>query len=214
MSLRDNTFKNLQEELAKKGYYINDTWYFIEKKSSSYKEVLPLLLKYIPLFDEKKDKEGLIRGISVKGFREAVPILLDEYRKTSFSGLRWVIGHALFIIQDRSIAKEIIVLLEEKPILDPHPKEFEKYDFYIKPPEVSAKETLLAALGATRDPQALPVLLKYLQNPEYAMFAMNGLKFFADPKLIPYLEPLRESSHTQTRNKAKKFIEKLEKMKK
>ncbi len=149
-----------------------------------------------------------MRSISIKGFTDAVPVLLDEYKNTKHSSLKWAIGNALWIIGDKSIADEIIQLLKEEREVEDIPKDLPKD---IKPPEVSAKETLLWALGATRDRKAIPVLLKYLQQENFTGHALEGLKYFKDPSIIKKIEPALKHPMEWVRKKAERLIARLKK---
>ncbi len=177
--------QKLYKELADSGWNIDNTWFFTNVKSGTYNEVLPILVKYIPLIDDTNAKDGLIRSVSIKGYKDAVSILLSEYKKTHLSSLMWSIGNALRIIKDKTIVVELIELLEKKTIYNDLPL---KVSFEVKNPEVIAKENLLPALGATKDLRALPVLREYIKKPEFAVFALEGLKFFKNRKeLLPDL---------------------------
>ncbi len=198
-------------ELRKVGYDIKDTYYFVNNEDPS-PEVIKIILKYIPLIDNSVYKEGLIKSISVKGIKDAVPILLNEYRKSHNSQTMWIIGNALWAIQDNAIADEIIELLDSEFVLEDQDGSLENTDD-IKPTVVRAKETLLWALGATKDKKAIPILKKYLTDELLAGHALEGLKYFKDPQLIPDVKSLLKHEKKWVRDKAKRYINRLEKLK-
>lgn len=210
--LSKNDQKNLDKmfsELRSLGYKIDDAYYFANYKGD-YKNALPILLKYIEEIEDPVQKEGIVRSVSVRGFTESVPVLLREYKKARKSSLKWAIGNALWIIGDKSIADEIIQLLEEEGEVEDMPKNWPKD---AKHPEVSAKETLLWALGKTQDRKAVPVLLDYLHREWFTGHALEGLKYFKDPSLLDVkkIEPALKHPMGWVRKKAEKLMAQFKK---
>lgn len=192
-------------ELKAVGYEVDDPSYFVER-AKPYKDALPILLKYIPLVEETFEKDVLIRASSVKGNYQAVPVLLDEYKKSSNESLMWTIGNALWLIGDQTIVGQLIELLESNIKVDQLPDNMPEG---LQSPEKAAKETLLWALGKTRDPKAIPVLKKYLQVEGLEGHALEGLKYFKDPDLIPFVTPLLTHQKSWVRKNAERFIKSL-----
>ena len=171
-----DTFAELIEELRGLGYNIQNA-VDLELLNGRYqKSALSVILRYIPLIDDRRKKDALISLVALPGFVEATPILLDEYKKNTDSNILWVIGNTLLIIGDKTIALELIDLLEHKKNID-HPADWPDVP---KTPELIAKEMLLWALGKTRDPRALPTLKKYLREGPSETFALEGIKYFDD----------------------------------
>lgn len=201
--------KDLQSELSALGYGFTSIWDFVNSKDV-YRSALPVLLKYLPLIEDGNTKEGIIRALTIRGYMNASQLLIKEYKKTSDAGIKWVIGNALNQIAKGFTADDIIALLESQAL----PTSFRKLaNNEIKDPKVSAVETLLWSLGRTKDRKALPVLKQYLTIDDLAGHALEGLKNFSDASLIEHVKPLLQHDKKWVRDKAKRFIKKLEKKK-
>ncbi|WP_185218131.1 hypothetical protein [Sphingobacterium mizutaii] len=94
---RAKEYKGLIDELADLGIKINSIWDLVNSKSK-YPKAIPVLMKYLPLVNYVRNKEGIVRALTVpeaKGL--VVQLLVKEYMQLPIDkeNLRWVIGNAV-----------------------------------------------------------------------------------------------------------------------
>jgi HEAT repeat protein len=94
---RAKEYKGLIDELADLDIKINYIWDLVNTKSK-YPKAIPVLMKYLPLVSYVRNKEGIVRALTVpeaKGL--LVPLLVKEYLQLPIDkeNLRWVIGNAV-----------------------------------------------------------------------------------------------------------------------
>ena len=94
---RAKEYKGLIDELADLDIKINSIWDLVNTKSK-YPKAIPVLMKYLPLVSYVRNKEGIVRALTVpeaKGL--VVPLLVKEYLQLPIDkeNLRWVIGNAV-----------------------------------------------------------------------------------------------------------------------
>jgi len=94
---RAKEYQGLIDELANMGIKINSIWDLVNTKSK-YTKAITVLIKYLPLVNYVRNKEGIVRALTVpeaKGL--AVPLLVNEYLKlpNDQENLKWVIGNAV-----------------------------------------------------------------------------------------------------------------------
>lgn len=94
---RAKEYQGLIDELANMGIKINSIWDLVNTKSK-YPKAIPVLMKYLPLVNYVRNKEGIVRALTVpeaKGF--VVPLLVNEYLQlpNNQENLKWVIGNAV-----------------------------------------------------------------------------------------------------------------------
>ncbi|MFV0507545.1 MAG: hypothetical protein ACK5L5_12730 [Bacteroidales bacterium] len=94
---RSKEYQGLIDELADMGIEINSIWDLVNTKSK-YPKAIPILMKYLPLVSYVRNKEGIVRSLTVpeaKGL--VVSLLVKEYLQLSNDkeSLRWAIGNAV-----------------------------------------------------------------------------------------------------------------------
>lgn len=94
---RAKEYQGLIDELAYMGIKISSIWDLVNTKSK-YPKAIPVLMKYLPLVNYVRNKEGIVRALSVpeaKGL--VVPLLVNEYLQlpNEQENLKWVIGNAV-----------------------------------------------------------------------------------------------------------------------
>ncbi|MEI7848218.1 MAG: HEAT repeat domain-containing protein [Chloroflexota bacterium] len=104
------------EDLAKLGItveWISD----LNKNLNNHIKAIPILLKWLPLIDNLDVKESIVRTLSIPSTKPiAAPALIKEFRKfrnLPDSGIAWVIGNALSVVADDSVAVDIIELVQD-----------------------------------------------------------------------------------------------------
>lgn len=94
---RAKEYQGLIDELADMGIKINSIWDLVNTKSK-YPKAIPVLMKYLPLVNYVRNKEGIVRALTVpeaKGL--VVPLLVNEYLQlpNDQENLKWIIGNAV-----------------------------------------------------------------------------------------------------------------------
>lgn len=68
------------------------------------------------------------------------------------------------------------------------------------------EELIFEALGAIKDPQAIPTLIAALDHPEHAAYAAAALANFDDPRVVPALAQALQGPYLGTRQAAVKVL--------
>ncbi len=143
-------------------------------KRFNYKDAIPILLKWLPLIENKDVKEDIVRSLSVKWAKPvaAVP-LIREFQilaKGSDIGLSWAISNALSVVADDSVFTEIVELVRDTQ-------------------NGKAREMLAVSLGNMKNPYAEDVLLDLLNDEEVAGHAIMALGKLKSKKARLAIEP-------------------------
>jgi HEAT repeat protein len=114
---RAKEYKGLIDELADLDIKINSIWDLVNTKSK-YPKAIPVLMKYLPLVNYVRNKEGIVRALTVpeaKGL--VVPLLVKEYLQLPIDkeNLRWVIGNAVnATITESEVANIFSIVLNKE----------------------------------------------------------------------------------------------------
>lgn len=185
-------YSDLLNELSNSGLHfesIND----LNKINLKNKEIIPILLKYLKKYSDPWDKECIIRALSVKGFTSITNTLIEEfYRASDQSSLKWSIGNAISIIQDKHIKDKIIKIISEKE-------------------HGTARQMFCVALGKLKDFKSIPFLLENLNDPDLTGHAIIALSNFNEKRIIEKLEPFIEHPNSWIQKEAKSAIKKINK---
>jgi len=113
---RAKEYKGLIDELSYIGIEISSIWDLVNSKDK-YQNAIPVLLKYLPLVNYERNKEGIIRSLTVPEAKgQAVPFLLNEYYKLpkEKENLRWVIGNAVNVTITKNDVESIFPIVLNK----------------------------------------------------------------------------------------------------
>lgn len=157
------------------------------------KEVIPILLKWLPKLTRADAKESVVRSLSVPWAKPfAVKPLVEEFRNTpdNMAGLKWAIGNALEVLASDEIFEEIAQLAQDKK----HGK---------------AREMLTMALGKMKNPKTVDVLINLLNDDEVVGHALIGLRKLKAKKARSLIESLVNHPKTWVRNEAKQALQKM-----
>lgn len=106
---RAKEYQGLIYELADIGIIVNSIWDLVNTKTK-YPEAIPILMKYLPLVNYIRNKEGIVRALSVKEAKGLIlPLMIKEYMQLTKDkeNLRWLIGNAV----NATITKEEVELI-------------------------------------------------------------------------------------------------------
>lgn len=157
----------------------------------SYREAIPVLLRWLPAVQNRAIKEEIVRTLTVKWARSvAAPALIDEFMHPSHAddaNLRWVIGNALSEVASDSVYEEIVALIED-------------------PGYGRAREMLALALARMHDPRAEQVLFGLLDDPEVAPLALQALRKRKARLPVERLAPFLSHPEAWVRKEAQRLL--------
>lgn len=146
---RAKEYQGLIDELADLDIKINSIWDLVNTKSK-YPKAIPVLMKYLPLVSYVRNKEGIVRALTVpeaKGL--VVPLLVKEYLQLANdkANLKWVIGNAVNMTITKSEVADIfpIVLNKENGL---------------------SRQMFVAALGKVKTDSVKEVLLRLVNDDD------------------------------------------------
>jgi uncharacterized protein YjgD (DUF1641 family) len=165
------------------------------------KDLIPIIFKHIETIDDEVDKGYLIRCLSVKGFSEISTKLLNEFYTAKTDNYRWIIGNAIYLIEDKSIVDELLQIVIQK-----------KYE--------RSRQMIVNGLGRFKTEKVKKVLIDLLDDDDVRGHALYALGTMKDKSLIPIIVPFTEfakfsdkTRNTYIKREAKNAIKKLEKVK-
>ncbi len=160
------------------------------------KKLIPVLLKWLKKTDDIFYKSIIARYLTVKGYIEATRELLKLYKEMDEAkGDKWAIGNAIGVISDKRFINEYIEIIKNKK-------------------NGISRQMIVYGMGAFKEEKVKKVLISLLDDDEVNGHAIYALSKFKDINLIEILKPFLNHKMTWKRNKAKKAIAKLEKLKK
>jgi hypothetical protein len=163
----------------------------------NYKSAIPILIYWLPLVQNVRVKETIVRALSIPWAKktEAQKLLVHEFlvAEPAF-GLQWAIGNALSVVADDVVLTDLIELVLDKR----HGK---------------AREMVTMALGNMKGPRAEDVLISLLADEEVAGHAIVALGKLKSKKSILAIERFQSHPKTWIRNAAKKALARIRKSK-
>jgi len=191
----EENFKELAPlltELAVAGYKVRHPQELV--RLFPRKEVIPILLKWLPKLTRPDAKESVVRALSVPWAKPIAAIpLIAEFRNAPDSmntGLKWAIGNALEIVANDDVFNDIVELVRDKR----HGK---------------AREMLAVALGNMKNPQAADVLTDLLDDEEVVGHALIGLRILKAKQARTRIELLINHPTAWIRKEAKRALDKI-----
>ncbi len=188
----------LVDDLAAVGYDVDSPWDFLNQ-DRRWDAAVPVLLRWLPLTEAPRDKEGIVRALSVPWARpEAVEPLIHEYKAIPVPGtqreqsLRWAVGNALGVLWDDTCFDELVALVRDQ-----------RYG--------KAREMLALGLRRSKRPEASEVLVDLLDDPDVDGHAADSLarRRLVPPRSRTALERLGEDHRPWVRKAARKGLAKL-----
>ncbi|GAO41423.1 hypothetical protein [Flavihumibacter petaseus] len=151
---RAKEYHGLIKELAELGIEIDTIWDLVNTKSK-YPLAIPVLIKYLPLVSYARNKEGIVRALTVREAKGlAIPVLLETYLQlpNDNQDLKWVIGYAVkaTIIKKQAAYIFPIVLNRENGL---------------------SRQMLVAALGKVKSDKVRAVLLQLVNDEDEVISA-------------------------------------------
>lgn len=175
--------------IRKRGYSIssiND----LMRLSSKERELIPFLTGLLERFLDENDKEFIVRCLGVKGFREIIPKLLEEFKNAKGNSYRWAIANSINIIHDMTIEQELIALSENK-----------KYG--------TGRQMLVLSLGCYKTDASIKCLRGLLQDEEVRGHALRALGKCGNSEVLPDIEKCCDSDNRWIRKEALNAADKI-----
>lgn len=154
------------------------------------KKLVPVLIKYLYMFETRNFKRSVIGLLAVKGFNQATETLLDAYISDDESMDKWAIGDALYSIQDKRFEDEYIKIVEDKS-------------------NGISRQMIVILLGKLRCEKAITTLINLLQDDDVDGHAIMALGYFKNDELINYIEPFLNHEKRWIRQEAERAIKKM-----
>lgn len=166
-----------------------------DEYKTRHKEIIPILLRWLPLVDYDALKDDIVRTLTVPWARRlATRPLIERYKQADDPeglGRKWVISNALEVLADDRVFDEIVELVRDES-------------------NGRGREMLTLALGKMKDPRAFDVLVGLLRDEvvfQHAIIALGRLK---DARAVPHIRPFYDDQRTAVRQAAKTALGKIE----
>ena len=150
--------KDLSNELISQGSKFSDPWDMVNSKES-YPEAIDILIAHLSKPYHDKNKEGIIRALTVKEAKgKASKALLEEYYAIPKEKqiLRWTIGNAFTVIKMKDDVEIISSIVKDKT-------------------NGMSRQMFVVALGKIKTEEAKTCLKYLLNDEEMKQFAVKAL---------------------------------------
>lgn len=181
--------KELIKEINNKGFDIQDL-NELNAIKRKIKSLIPVLIKYLYMFEKENFRDAIVGVLGVKGFYEATETLLNLYYSSNMEIDKWSVGDTLYSIQDKRYEDEYIKIADDKDNGD-------------------SRQMIVILLGKLRCQKSIPTLINLLQDDDVNGHAIIALGYFKDNELIKYIEPFLQHEKTWIRKEAEKSIKKI-----
>lgn len=148
----------LISELEGKGLSITSIWDLVNSKKT-YPQAIDILIKYLPNDYSEKNKEGIVRALTVKAAKgKAASVLIEEYNRTpkGKDNLRWVIGNAIATVMTLQDVERILSIVTDRS-------------------NGNSRMQLVVALGTVKSKQVQDALTGLLNDEAMATTAQESL---------------------------------------
>lgn len=175
--------------LRQRGYSINSI-NDLMRLSSKERKLIPFLTGLLERFTDENDKEFIVRCLGVKGFREIISKLLEEFKTAKGNSYRWAIVNSINIIHDMTIEQELIALSENK-----------KYG--------TGRQMLVLSLGCYKTDSSIKCLRDLLQDEEVRGHSLRALGKCGNSEVLPDIEKYCDSDNRWIRKEALNAADKI-----
>jgi hypothetical protein len=179
-------------DLAAAGYDIDDLS-SLASTGRRYRELVPVLVCWLRKASSAKNKEWLVRGLSVSWAKAAGPDLIVEFhalRGNDATSLGWVIGNALSVIADESLFDALVEISEDRSW-------------------GRSRQMVVLGLGNIRTSESRDTLIGLLDDPDVAGHAIMALGKIRDPAAAESVRPFLAAEKTWIRKEAGKALKRM-----
>jgi len=125
-----------------------------------YRLAIQVLIRALPRLEDQREKESVVRALSVSWAKPAAgPVLLEQFRTVHDEGglgIRWSIANAPSVVATDAIFDDLAVLVRDRAY-------------------GRSREMLAVALGRCREAPAEPLLIELLDDEQIAGHALMAL---------------------------------------
>ncbi len=182
------------QELRAAGFPVEHIADLFNRKMD-YRRAITILLRWLPLVDNKAVKQDIVRALSVKWARpSAAKTLVDEFLAAdskSDGSLKWAIGNALSVVADDTVFDDLVAIACDQA-------------------QGRAREMVVVALGNMRDPRAAGVLMGLLDDQEVAGHAIIALGKLRPSGARQRLERFLGDPRAWVRTEARRAVAKID----
>jgi hypothetical protein len=150
--------KKLIDELISVGVTVSSVWDLVNTKES-YPAAIPVLIKHLSKNYHYKNKEGIVRALSVReAIGKATPVLIEEYNRTpkELTSYRWAIGNSVFTTITSSDVEDVLRIVRDKS-------------------NGESRHMFILALNKVRSEKVDQVLRDLLNDKEVSTYAAEAL---------------------------------------
>ena len=182
------------QALAAAGIVVSSVWELVNS-AQKYPSAIPVLIKHLKTPYHPKIREGIVRALTVP---EAKPIaaqaIIEAFQHEPDGadiGVKWPLANALTVVADDSVLDDLIALVQDKW-------------------HGAARTMLTLALGNTKNPRAVDVLLELLQDDEVVEQALTVLGNLRAQQAKPHIQRLLDHPQPGVRRVAKQALAKID----
>lgn len=184
--------KPILEELANLGYSLENLGE-LRHQGRPWRSALPVLLRWLPEFDDPYVKDEIVRCLSVPWLgKTGTPLLIDEFRKAAPVNemLAWTIGNALSIVDVAGFESQILDLCRNT-----------SYG--------RTRQMLVLGLPRFRSAEAEQTAVELLTDESVKLHAIGALGKMKSRLALPKLEELLTDKKSVIRREARKAIARI-----
>lgn len=184
------------EALRFGGCKVTDVYALVNSPGDDSRAV-PILIALLPTVEDLKVREGILRALSMPAAAGGgtAKVVVEEFKRALEQGapplgVPWAAANALSIVADDTVVDDLIVLIRD-------------------PRAGKAREMLALALGRTRNPRAVDVLVESLRDDELVGHAIAALTQLGAVSARSEIEKFADHPKAWVRNEAQKALRKL-----
>jgi len=114
MAYHENTAKEIFRQLRSVGIHVN-SFAELRRLPRKYHDAVPILLERLQATDDKDIKADIVRSLSMPWVNSTVAqAFVREFEGADDLLLKWAIGNGLSIVADRSVADDVIRLVQDR----------------------------------------------------------------------------------------------------
>jgi len=184
----------LVQALAAAGIVVSSVWELVNS-AHKYPSAIPVLIKHLKTPYHPKIREGIARALTVPEARPtAAPALIEAFQHEPDSTdirVKWALANALTVVADESVLDDLIALVQDKR-------------------HGASRTVLTLALGNTKNPRAVDVLLELLQDDEVVEHALTVLGTLREQRAKQPIQRLLHHPQPQVRKAARRALAKID----
>ena len=185
---------SLVQALAAAGVVVSSVWELVNS-AHKYPSAIPVLIKHLKTPYHPKIREGIARALTVPEAKPtAAHALIEAFQHEPDStdiSVKWALANALTVVADESVLDDLIALVQDKR-------------------HGASRTVLTLALGNTKSPRAVNVLLELLQDDKVVEHALTVLGTLREQRAKQPIQRLLHHPQPQVRKAARRALAKID----